>query len=111
MIGDCGFGIAHNGGSKDGWGEVTLMDVCHCLESDTFASGQDDPRFQAVPIGRERCLPALALLDVVVGSVQWTTFLHVKQWHTTAASQSVREQPEKRFGAGNTKDWDEYHVY
>ena len=45
------------------------------------------------------CLPALALLDVVVAACEWATFPHVKQWHTTVASQSLHEQPEKPFGA------------
>ena len=42
---------------------------------------------------------ARTLLDVVVASCPWKTTLHVKQWHTTVASQSEPEQPEKPFGA------------
>ena len=84
---------------------MTLLDVCHCLESDTFAREQDDPRFQAVLSGRELCLPALALLDVVVAPYQWTTFPHVKQWHTTVASQSLHEWTEKPFGASTSSRW------
>ena len=47
-----GFGRRH----RQVW-KVTLLEVWHCLESDRVSREQDDPRFQAVLIGRDLLSP------------------------------------------------------